>query len=395
MILPRVSHAFIPFTLVVGCCLAVGADLAGADARTSAPANAVSEPVVTKAKVAAAAIAVPAADIHGYALYPGDLIAIDVFDQPDLSVVVRIPPSGSIRFPLLGEIAMVVGREVNDLGDEIKRRLEAGYLQQAALTITVREFAKRRAYVMGSIAHPEALDLDPFSHTTALGAIVQAGGFLEEANRDSVMVMRDGPTGRISYIVSAGSLGHAPRDIVLQPNDIVVVPHLERIYVMGLVTHPGAVNLPFAHNTALRAIGDAGGFLEEANRDAVVVVRDSATGGASVTIPMGSIGRGLTDVVLQPNDTVIVPRLDRVYIIGQVNHPGAVSLPSQDKLTVSKAVSLAGGFDHYAREGSVQLLRTGVPVQTIDVAAILNGDNSKEDPRLAPGDTVFVPQRRY
>jgi protein involved in polysaccharide export with SLBB domain len=43
----------------------------------------------------------------------------------------------------------------------------------------------------------------------------------------------------------------------------------------------------------------------------------------------------------------------------------------------------------------VQLLRTGVPVQTIDVAAILNGDNSKEDPRLAPGDTVFVPQRRY
>jgi protein involved in polysaccharide export with SLBB domain len=110
---------------------------------------------------------------------------------------------------------------------------------------------------------------------------------------------------------------------------------------------------------------------------------------------MGSIGRGLTDVVLQPNDTVIVPRLDRVYIIGQVNHPGAVSLPSQDKLTVSKAVSLAGGFDHYAREGSVQLLRTGVPVQTIDVAAILNGDNSKEDPRLAPGDTVFVPQRRY
>jgi polysaccharide export outer membrane protein len=392
--------AIVPFTLVVGCCLAVSTDLPGADAHAPAPAAAVSEPVVAKPKSPAPSatspmVAVPATDIHGYALYPGDLIAIDVFDQPGLSVVVRIPPSGGIRFPLLGEIAPVVGREVNDFGDELKRRLEADYLQQATLTITVREFAKRRAYVMGSIAHPDALDLDPFSHTTALGAIGQAGGFLDEANRDSVMVMRDGPAGRVSFLISAGSQGHAPRDMVLLPNDIVVVPHLERIYVMGLVTHPGAVNLPFAHNTALRAIGDAGGFLDEANRDAVIVVRESSTGGASVTIPMGPMGRGLTDVVLQPNDTVIVPRLDRVYIIGQVNHPGAVSLPSQEALTVSKAVSLAGGFDHYAREGNVQLLRTGVPVQTIDVAAILTGDTSKDDPRLSPGDTVFVPQRRY
>jgi len=43
----------------------------------------------------------------------------------------------------------------------------------------------------------------------------------------------------------------------------------------------------------------------------------------------------------------------------------------------------------------VQLLRSGVAAQTIDVAAILTGDTSKEDPRLVPGDTVFVPQRRY
>jgi polysaccharide export outer membrane protein len=338
---------------------------------------------------------VPAADLHGYALYPGDLIAIDVFDQPDLSVAVRIPPSGSIRFPLLGEITPVVGREVNDLGDDLRRRLEADYLQQATVTITVREFAKRHAYVMGSIARPDALALDPFVHITALGAIGAAGGFLDEANRDAVLVMRDGPVGRISFLVSVGSPGHAPRDVELLPNDIVVVPHLDQVYVMGQVAHPGAISLRNAHNTVLRAIGDAGGFLDEANRDAVVVVRENAAGAASSTIPLGSVGSGLKEIVLQANDTVLVPRLDRVYVIGQVNHPGAVALPSQEPLTVSKAISLAGGFDRYAREGNVQLLRAGVPVQTIDVAAILTGDKSKDDPRLAPGDTVFVPQRRY
>jgi len=183
--------------------------------------------------------------------------------------------------------------------------------------------------------------------------------------------------------------------VVLQPNDIVVVSRLDRIYVTGQVSHPGSVNLPFSHTTALVAIGEAGGFLDEANRDAVVVLREGKQGGGSITIALGALGHNPKDVILQPNDTVIVPRLDHVYIIGQVNHPGAVSLPSQEALTVSKAVSLAGGFDRYAREGNVQLLRAGLPALAVDVAAILTGDRSKEDPRLVAGDTVFVPQRRY
>ncbi len=426
MLLPNAHSRLFSLTLEVGCFLTLGTSMWGADASVSGPsaphesagdkpkiasflevqtapsapsallATATPPPITVPAAPAAEAGAgVPAAELRGYALYPGDLIAIDVFDQPDLSVVVRIPPSGGIRLPLLGEITPVVGREVNNLGDDLRRRLEADYLQQATLTITVREFAKRRAYVMGSVAHPDALDLNPFSHITALGAIGEAGGFLDEANRDAVMVMRDGPTGRISFVVSAGSTGHAPRDIELLPNDIVVIPHLDHIFVMGQVAHPGTVNLHNGHNTVQRAISDAGGFLEEANRDAVAVVRENPTDGTSSTIPLVAAGVGLKEIVLQPDDTVIVPRLDRVYIIGQVNHPGAVILPSQDPVTVSKAVSLAGGFDHFARESNVQLLRVGVPVRTIDVAAILTGDASKDDPRLAPGDTVFVPQRRY
>jgi polysaccharide biosynthesis/export protein len=385
--------------LLFSSSIQLGSAAAGSEAREAVPAK--SPPaVVNNAAVVPPTNAVVSGslsngDMKGYALYPGDLIAIDVFDQPDLSLVVRVPPNGGIRFPLLGEVALVAGREINDFADELKRRLEKDYLQQVTLTVTVREFAKRRAYVMGSVAHPDALDLAPFSSTTALGAIGEAGGFLDEANRDSVVVLRNGVQGKDTIPVEVGSPGHAAKDVILQPNDIVVVSRLDRIYVTGQVSHPGSVNLPFSHTTALCAIGEAGGFLDEANRDAVVVLREGKQGGASITIPLGALGHDPKDVVLQPNDTVIVPRLDHVYIIGQVNHPGAVSLPSQEALTVSKAVSLAGGFDRYAREGNVQLLRAGSPALTIDVEAILTGDRSKEDPRLAPGDTVFVPQRRY
>jgi polysaccharide biosynthesis/export protein len=385
--------------LVLSSSMQLGCELSGAEVHEVVPAkpppSAVAISAVVLPAVAVAPGLLPNAEMKGYALYPGDLIAIDVFDQPDLTLVVRVPPNGGIRFPLLGEIPLVVGREINEFADELKRRLEKDYLQQVTLTVTVREFAKRRAYVMGSVAHPDALDLAPFSRTTALGAIGESGGFLDEANRDSVVVLRDGVQGKDAIAIAVGSPGHAARDVVLQPNDIVMVSRLDRIYVTGQVSHPGSVNLPFAHTTALSAIGEAGGFLDEANRDAVVVLREGKLGGASTTIALGALGHGPKDVILQPNDTVIVPRLDHVYIIGQVNHPGAVSLPSQEALTVSKAVSLAGGFDRYAREGNVQLLRAGLPAQAVDVEAILTGDRSKEDPRLAPGDTVFVPQRRY
>jgi protein involved in polysaccharide export with SLBB domain len=78
-----------------------------------------------------------------------------------------------------------------------------------------------------------------------------------------------------------------------------------------------------------------------------------------------------------------------------VGKPGAVNLPSQEVLTVSKAVSLAGGFSQYAKQGEVQLMHSGKRVQVVDVRAILTGDAKVQDPVLEPGDTVFVPESRF
>ena len=103
----------------------------------------------------------------------------------------------------------------------------------------------------------------------------------------------------------------------------------------------------------------------------------------------------VNDIELQPNDVIIVPRLDRVYIIGHVGKPGAVNLPSQEVLTVSKAVSLAGGFSQYAKQSEVQLMRAGKHVQVVDVRAILTGSSKEQDPVLGPGDTVYVPESRF
>jgi polysaccharide export outer membrane protein len=172
------------------------------------------------------------------------------------------------------------------------------------------------------------------------------------------------------------------------------------VYVMGHVAKPGGVELsPFIQLTAMQSIGQAGGFLEDANRTGTQVIRDDPMKpGAKIGLPVpvtDKVDSLVGDIELQPNDIIIVPRLDRVYIIGHVGKPGAVNLPSQEVLTVSKAVSLAGGFSQYAKQGDVQLMRSGKRVQVVDVRAILTGDAKVQDPVLEPGDTVFVPESRF
>jgi len=251
-----------------------------------------------------------------YALYPGDLVKISVFDNTDLETNIRIPAEGVITFPLVGEIKDLVGKTIAQFTGEIARRLEKGYLRQAVVTATVTDFGPRSVYVMGSVSKPSNISLSPFGNMTAMQAIGQAGGFSDDASRAGAQVIRDDP-----------------------------------------VNHGRKIGLQIPGNDKADSL--------------------------------------VEDVILHPNDIIIVPRLDRVYIIGQVGKPGALNLPSQEKLTVSKSVSLAEGFSQFAKQSDVQLIRAGKRVQVVDVRSILNGDTKGEDPVLQPGDTVYVPESRF
>jgi polysaccharide export outer membrane protein len=187
-----------------------------------------------------------------------------------------------------------------------------------------------------------------------------------------------------------GFIRHAPVTVSV----IEFGPRL--VYVMGSVTNQNPVSLaPFTDTTAMQAIGKAGGTLPNANLSAAVVVRDDPKHpGQKLRLPISAnVSDALAkDVVLEPGDMIVVPPLDRIYVTGRVRTSGALNLPGEEKLTVSKAISLAGGFDTYAKQTQVLLIRTGEPVRTIDVQALLSAGRG-DDPILQPGDIVRVPER--
>lgn len=289
------------------CCLMFITCMIGGEAPPTVPqptAPAVTTPVIP----------LPATSDPAYKLFVGDMLRIEVHDNPDLFRWLRVPASGVVSYPLIGDLNGMVGRTIEDLGKEIRVRLEADYLHRAEVSVTVTDYGAREAYVMGSVAVPGPVALPPTRRLTALQAIGAARGYVEDADRAATHLLRDDPA-------------HPGRKLIIQAS-----------------------------------AGESG---------------------------------NLDDAVLEPGDIVVVPRQGRVYILGQVVKPGALSMPGQENLTISRAISLAGGFERFARQSEVQLIRKGGAPLIVDVRAILAGTKGSEDPVLQPGDTVFIPESRF
>lgn len=88
----------------------------------------------------------------------------------------------------------------------------------------------------------------------------------------------------------------------------------------------------------------------------------------------------------------------KVYIMGQVRSAGAMDIPIDESLTITKAILRAGGFGPYANRKSVKLVRGGKngnrskPV-IINCAEILDKGLWDKDVELNPDDIVTVPEK--
>ena len=174
----------------------------------------------------------------------------------------------------------------------------------------------------------------------------------------------------------------------------------EKLYIYGAIKAPQEIVMPAeAELTLSRAVAIAGGLLPDADARSVKITRGSPPGVLRVDLQEVSASEDpLEDVVLEPGDVIYVLEREKVYILGQVSKPGAYSLPSGKVLTVSKAVSLAGGFTKFARYTRVRVTRRteeGVKSFTVDVKEVMAKGAVEKDLELRSGDLVFVPERIF
>ncbi len=89
--------------------------------------------------------------------------------------------------------------------------------------------------------------------------------------------------------------------------------------------------------------------------------------------------------------------IGNVYLTGQVRQQGAIPIPPNEVLTVSRAVLLDGGLADFADRRRVRLLHHNADGTTkttiVDLKEILDHGKSELDPVVQDGDTIDVPQR--
>lgn len=104
------------------------------------------------------------------------------------------------------------------------------------------------------------------------------------------------------------------------------------------------------------------------------------------------------NLVIRPHDVISVSTKQRlVYVIGQVNRPGAVELDTQDTVSVMQVLAAAGGLTNLAAPANTAIMHVDNdgkygPIASINLKRLMGG--KAEDRMLSPGDIIVVPENR-
>ena len=171
--------------------LALGLAAPGQAAQQAAPApkqGPPAEAVKPTVGVPVKPMALPssAVDNSTYILGADDLVAVQVWREPDLSVTRTIRPDGKITMPLIKDV-QASGLTPNRLAEAIATALSK-FVNNPDVEISVEAVRSTRYFVDGEINRPGAYPLS--TPTTIFEALTMAGGFREFANKKNITIIR-------------------------------------------------------------------------------------------------------------------------------------------------------------------------------------------------------------
>jgi polysaccharide export outer membrane protein len=176
----------------------------------------------------------PAADpgTTPYRIGPEDVLVISVWQNAELTRSVPVRPDGRISLPLLRDV-IAAGRTPAELAEDIEEGLKS-YMTAAVVSVIVAEVNSYRVSVLGKVANPGRYSFK--APTTVLEALAAAGGMVEYAKTDDILVLRPDPSRRISpggakpfvrmkfnYSAALKAAGPTAANFELLPHDIVIV----------------------------------------------------------------------------------------------------------------------------------------------------------------------------
>ena len=166
----------------------------------------------------------PAAVSEEFVIGVGDVLAVNVWKEAEISRTVPVRSDGRITLPLIGEIE-ARGRTSKQVEAEVSTRLK-DFVSDPEVTVIVQEVRSQNFNILGQVQHPGTF---PLTHPiTVLDAVALAGGFRDFAKTKSMYVLRQKPDGtwtRLPFNYKEAIKGASPaQNLRMETGDTLVVP---------------------------------------------------------------------------------------------------------------------------------------------------------------------------
>ncbi len=159
--------------------------------------------------------------ISEYRVGAQDQLEITVFQVPDLNRTVRVNSSGQVSLPLIGML-LAGGRTVQEIEQDIAIKLEAKFLQNPQVTVSVKEFTSQRVTVEGAVKNPGIFPLT--GRTTLLQMVATAGGLDSIANPQGLVIFRQVAGKKMGAVFDLKAIRNgAAEDPEVYADDVIVV----------------------------------------------------------------------------------------------------------------------------------------------------------------------------
>lgn len=173
-----------------------------------------------------------AAFAEGYQLRPGDVLKIEVLEDPTLNRSVLVAPDGRIAMPMAGTLK-VSGLSVDGVAANIASAITPNFAAKPSVFVSLEKLADRVAggaaaapatidiYVMGEAGKPGKHEMAPRS--TVLQLFAEMGGFGKFAATKRIQLRRGAETFKLNYDQIEAGASNAG-DTRLKDGDVIVIP---------------------------------------------------------------------------------------------------------------------------------------------------------------------------
>jgi polysaccharide export outer membrane protein len=238
----------------------------------------------------------------------GDLIEINVFGVPELSLKTRVSGSGDVYLPLI-DYVHVAGLTTDEAQTLIQKRLEdGGFVRGPHVSIFVNESASQAITMVGEVNRPGAYPA--VGERRLFDLISAAGGFTEKAGRIITIEHHGDPDQKVQLQLASNNLAEDTKDNVdIYPGDLIIVSRAGIVYVVGDVQRPSGFLVSEDNAlSVLKALALAGGGTRTAALNKTRIIRQTPNGVQEIPIRLKKILYAKApDVALVKGDILFVP----------------------------------------------------------------------------------------